>query len=127
MFPEFLVPETVATKDGAGQPVALGGQQGKILRLTLGITSIVEQESIDVAIHGSTDGQTFDPKPLATFPQKFYCGTYALLIDLEDKPEISHLRVQWKMNRWGRGSLTPMFGFYVFAQASSLQAVGAGR
>jgi hypothetical protein len=127
MVPEFLVPETVATNNGAGQPIALGDQRGKVLRLTLGITSIVEQESLDVSVHGSTDGQNFDAKPLASFPQKFYCGTYALLVDLEDRPEITHVRVQWKMNRWGRGSTTPMFGFYVFAQEAALQMAAAGR
>jgi len=40
--------------------------------LTLAITNIIEQESLDVSIFGSADGATWDPKPVAAFPQKFY-------------------------------------------------------
>ena len=83
--------------------------------LTLGITRIIEQESIDLSIGGSADGTNW--VPIAAFPQKFYCGTYQLVIDLSERPEITHLRVNWAVNRWGKGSLKPMFGLYVFAQA----------
>jgi hypothetical protein len=125
MIAEFLLSEAIITKDGTGSIVPLGDARGKTLRLTLGITSIVEQESLDLAIFGSSDGQSFDSKPLGTFPQKFYCGTYVMVLDLEGRPEITHIRAQWKMNRWGRGSQTPMFGFYVFAQPVPAQAIAA--
>jgi hypothetical protein len=26
------------------------------------------------------------------------------------------MRVEWKVNRWGRGEPTPLFGIYVFAE-----------
>jgi hypothetical protein len=116
MLPHFLLPETVARQDGTGSPLALGDAAGKPLLLTLGITSIIEQESLDVAVYGSADGETWSDKPLVSFPQKFYCGTYALLLDPSNNREVRYLRVQWKMNRWGRGEPKPMFGFYVFAQ-----------
>ena len=116
MLPNFLLPEIVARKDGAGTEMELAAAAGKPLLLTLGITNSIEQESLDVAIHGSPDGQTWTDKPLLTFPQKFYCGTYTLLLDLSGHPEIRYLRVQWKMSRWGRGEPTPLFGFYLFAQ-----------
>jgi hypothetical protein len=119
MLPNFLLPETVARQDGAGSPLALADAAGTPLLLTLGITSIIEQESLDVAVYGSADGETWSDKPLVSFPQKFYCGTYVLLVDLSGNPEVNYVRVQWKMNRWGRGEPKPMFGFYVFAQEAA--------
>jgi len=116
MLPNFLLSETIARQDGSASPLALGAAAGKPLLLTLGITSIIEQESLDVFVYGSTDGETWGDKPLLAFPQKFYCGTYALLLDLSTHPDVKYIRIQWKMNRWGRGEPKPMFGFYVFAQ-----------
>ena len=29
--------------------------------------------------------------------------------------EVSHLRVEWKMSRWGVGEPKPLFGFFLFA------------
>ena len=114
MLPSFLLSETVARQDGTGSEIEI--IDAKALLLTLGITRIIEQESLDVAICGSPDGVTWEPKPLIAFPQKFYCGTYSLLLDLSKRPDIRHVRVQWKMNRWGRGDASPLFSFYVFAQ-----------
>lgn len=71
MFAQFLIPETTATKDGNGPAVALGEHQGTLLRLTLGVTRIVEQESLDISIHGSADGSAWSAKPIVSFPQKF--------------------------------------------------------
>ena len=48
MFPEFLLPETTVREAGSGPEISLGTQQGETLVLTLGITRIVEQESLDV-------------------------------------------------------------------------------
>ena len=89
---------------------------------------IIEQESFDLAVYGSTDGNEWGPKPLAAFPQKFYCGTYSILLDLSDAPDVRFLRVQWKMSRWGRGEPKPLFGFYVFAEkVAEPVAVGAAN
>jgi len=115
MLPQFLLPETTIRDAGSGPEFELGEHQGSCLVLTLGITRIIEQESIDLSIVGSADGTTW--VPVAAFPQKFYCGTYQLVADLSERPEIRHLRVNWTLNRWGKGSLKPLFGIYVFAQA----------
>ncbi len=82
MLPEFLLTETTVREAGTGPELALGEQQGGTLVLTLGITRIIEQESIDLSIWGSADGTDWGTKPLATFPQKFYCGTYQIIADL---------------------------------------------
>lgn len=115
MLPNFLLPESVSREDGSGPAMDLDGLQGKVISLTLGITRIIEQESLDVAVWGSPDGNDWGAKPLIAFPQKFYCGTYTVLLDLSSTPDVRYLRAQWKMNRWGRGEQKPMFDFYLFA------------
>jgi len=116
MLPNFLLPESVLREDGSSEAIDLGSSQGMMLQVTLGITRIIEQESLDVSISGSTDGSTWSDKPLLAFPQKFYCGTYSMTLDLGAQPEVCFLKVNWKMNRWGRGEPQPLFGFYVFAE-----------
>jgi hypothetical protein len=119
MLPDFLLPETVTRQNGIGPEVDLGLSRGKQLLLTLGITRIIEQESLDIEIWGSADKASWGDKPILKFPQKFYCGTYTLLLDLASYPEVKSLRVNFKLNRWGRGEPTPLFGFYVFVQEAS--------
>lgn len=123
MLPKFLVPETVARENGSGPEVELGRGSGKQLLLTLGITRIVEQESLDIEIWGSADRTNWGDKPMLRFPQKFYCGTYSMLLNLTNHPEVKYLRVEYKLNRWGRGDGTPLFGFYVFAQEAAQPAI----
>jgi hypothetical protein len=118
-FASFLVPETVAREDGVGPAVDVTAIGGKRLEITLGITRIREQESLDVSIWGSADGSNWGVKPLVSFPQKFYCGAYPISLDLSEHPDIRFLRAQWKMNRWGRGDLTPLFSFFVFAEQAA--------
>ncbi|PYX09371.1 MAG: hypothetical protein DMG88_06915 [Acidobacteria bacterium] len=114
MLDTFLVPQkTVVNAKGDGAPVEVGGASNRVFLLALEITNIVEQEALDVSIYGSADGATFGPKPLALFPQKFYRGTHPLLLDLTAHPDIKHIRAHWEVNRWGRGSETPMFEFQV--------------
>ena len=115
----FLVPETKVEANGAGPALEIGSSAGKTLLLTLGITKIVEQESLDASIWGSVDGNDWGAKPLGAFPQKFYAGTYTLLLDLSAKPEVKYLQARWQVSRWGVGSTTPMFQFYVFAEPVS--------
>jgi hypothetical protein len=119
MADNFLLPETKIEANGSGPALALESSAGKTLLLTLGITKIVEQESLDVAIWGSPDGTAWGDKPLTAFPQKFYMGTYTMLLDLSGKPEIQHLQARWQASRWGVGPTKPMFVVYIFAEAIS--------
>ena len=129
MLPSFLVPESVVRQNGSGPEVDLGPDCGRRLLLTLGITRILEQESLELEIWGSADRTNWGDKPLLKFPQKFYCGTYAMVLNLASRPGLRYLRVDYKLNRWGRGEPTPLFGFYVFAEetanAAALQAAVA--
>jgi len=114
MIDNFLVPErTVVSAKGDGQAIDISGAANRVFLLMLEITNIVEQESLDVSIHGSADGRAWAGKALASFPQKFYRGQHPLLLDLTAHPEVKLVRAHWEVNRWGRGSATPMFEFQV--------------
>jgi len=118
MLRNFLLPESIARADGIGPDVDLGSKQAKLLVLTLGITRILEQESLEVFILGSPDGENWSARPLARFPPKFYCGIYSILLNMAGSPEVRYVRVEWKMSRWTKGDTIPMFGFYVYAEES---------
>jgi hypothetical protein len=126
MLPNFILPETTIREAGSGPAVDLGQLSSPLILLTLGITRIIEQESLDVSIWGSADGQDWGSKPLITFPQKFYCGTYQILLDLSGRSDIKQLRAKWQATRWGRGDPKPLFGVYVFAQSIKNQVMAAG-
>jgi hypothetical protein len=114
MMEAFLVPDrTVATAKGEGPALDLSAASTRVFLLQLGITDIIEQEAIDVGIHASNDGSVFEAKPIAAFPQKFYRGETPLLLDLSGRPGVKAIRAQWDVNRWGRGTETPMFEFCV--------------
>jgi hypothetical protein len=121
MLAQFLLPETVARQDGMGAQMPV---ENKIVQLTLGITRIIAQENLEVSVWGSPDGKRW--RPLAAFPQKFYCGIYAMSLDLTRHEDVRYLRAQWKMGRWTRDERSPLFGFYVRAEEGRLQHAVAG-
>jgi hypothetical protein len=106
---KLIAPNTTVTAKGDGAAIDISAVAGKTLLLTLNIRKVVEQESLDLSIWGSPDGAAWEQKPLAAFPQKFYAGQHPLLLDLSENKDIRFLRAHWEVNRWGRGSETPMF------------------
>lgn len=112
----LVAEKTVATAKGDGPVVELKSSETRVFLLTLAITDIIEQESLDVSIFGSADGATWDAKPIVAFPQKFYREEAPLLLDLTACPEVKFVRAHWDVARWGRGSETPMFEFHVIAR-----------
>jgi hypothetical protein len=123
---EFLLPETTVRGAGVGPVLDIGETSGGTLILTLGITRILEKESIDVAIWGSPDGFDWGNIPIATFPQKFYCGTYQMHLNLSTRPDVRHLRAHWDAGRWTMGKGKPLFTIYLFVQAHDHQFAYAG-
>ncbi len=109
MVDTFLVPQTTVTAKGDGSPLDVSSATNRVFLLTLRIMRIVEQEALDVSIYGSADGAAWSAKPLAAFPQKFYAGEHPLLLDLTGHADVRFVRAHWDVNRWGRGSETPMF------------------
>ena len=111
---QILVPAgTVVSAKGDGQSIDVTSASNRVFLVTLSITKIIEQESLDVEIFGSADGATWEPKSIAAFPQKFYAEESPLLLDLTAHPNIKFVRAHWEVARWGRGTETPMFEFGV--------------
>jgi hypothetical protein len=104
---------TVVSAKGDGPAVDVSGAGNRVFLVTLDITKIIEQESLDVSIYSSADGAAWSAKPIAAFPQKFYCGESPLLLDLKAHPDVKFVRAHWDVARWGRGTETPMFEFGV--------------
>jgi hypothetical protein len=130
MMEAFVVAEqTVVNAKGDGPALDVSGAEGRIFLLTLAITNMIEQESLDVSIHGSADGTTWDAKPVAAFPQRFYREEIPLLLNLTARPEVKFIRAHWEVGRWGRGSETPMFEFCVTLREvpQEILAEAAGR
>ena len=125
MLAKFLFSEHIARADGIGPDVDLAGDRGKLLVITLGIDRVLEQEALTISIWGSPDTSNWGVGPLMSFPSKYYCGMYSRLLNLAKHPDVRYLRVEWKMSRWAKREVTPLFGFYVFTEASGTRARGA--
>lgn len=107
-----LVPaHTVVSAKGDGPAVDVSSAASRVFLVTLAITKIIEQESLDLSIFGSADGATWSAKSIAAFPQKFYCEESPLLLDLTAHTDVKFIRAHWEVARWGRGTETPMFEF----------------
>ncbi len=119
MLPQYLLPKTVAREAGIGAEIR---PEANVIRLTLGITRIVARESLEVSIAGSLDGENW--RLLAAFPQKSYCGTYQMVLDLTRHRDVRYLRAEWKMGRWMHDERTPLFEFYIRADDALLHEVG---
>lgn len=114
MMDTVLVPaKTVASAKGDGPSVDVSGASNRVFLVTLSVTKIIEQESLDLGIFDSADGTTWGAKPITAFPQKFYCGEWPLLLDLRPHADVKFVRAHWEVARWGRGTETPMFEFAV--------------
>jgi hypothetical protein len=104
---------TAVSAKGDGAAVDVSGATNRVFLVTLSITKIIEQESLDVSIFGSADGAAWEAKSIAAFPQKFYCEESPLLLDLTAHPAVKFVRAHWEVARWGRGTEIPMFEFGV--------------
>jgi hypothetical protein len=116
MLTAVLLPDTVARQNGAGAPIALESNNNKVV-LTLGITRILEQECLHLAIAGSADGAHW--RKLAEFPPESYCGTYVMRLDLSAARDVRYLRVEWKVERLAACDTPPLFEFSVRAAAAA--------
>ncbi len=105
-----------ASGDGPAFEVPADGPRVFVLRLE--ITDVIEQESLELSLWGSTDGQNWGTMPLLKFPQRFYRGATQMALDLAERPEVRFLRARWELNRWGRGVPSPRFRFGVTATAA---------
>lgn len=107
----LVAAHTVVNAKGDGPAVDVSAAASRVFLVTLAITQIIEQESLDLSVFGSADGATWGAKSIAAFPQKFYCGESPLLLDLTAHADVKFVRAHWEVARWGRGTETPMFEF----------------
>lgn len=113
MAMEFdLVPMgTRVEANGDGARVDVSASATRTFLCTMFISDQIEQESLDVSIFGSADGENFPAKPLLKLPQRFYRGETRAVLELALRPEVKFIRAHWDLNRWGRVAPDKMFAF----------------
>ena len=121
-MPQTILPETIAHRDGMGGILAFESSSMPVL-LTLNITRILEQESLEVTVSGSPDTEHW--LPLVRFPRKFYCGTYSQWLDLAAHPGVKFLRAEWTMHRWGLVESEVLCAFSLAAEPMKVLRAGA--
>lgn len=106
---DLIPPGTRLTANGEGQRYEIAASETRTFMCTMFITDQIEQESVDISVWGSADGQDFGKLPLLKMPQRFYRGETRQVLDLRLKPEVKFLRAKWDLTRWGRGAPHPVF------------------
>src|SRR5882672_6187577 len=107
-MPNFLVEETTVRHGGEGPVLALGPTAGRPILITLSISHVVERQNLDVDVFASEDGVVWSRTPIATFLQRFSCGTYETVLPDCDA---HFLKAAWRVSRWGRGDDRPLCRF----------------
>jgi hypothetical protein len=105
----LIPPDTRMEASSVGAAFDISGSATRTFLCLLTVTDQIEQESLDVLIYGSADGENWTKKPLLKLPQQFYRGQTKLVLDLSLRPEIKFIRARSELNRWGRGAPLPMF------------------
>ena len=106
---DLIPPGTHVEENGASDAVDVGASATRTFLCVMLITAQIEQESIDISIWGSADGQNWGGKPILKLPQRFYRGETRAVLELAYRPELKFIRAQWELNRWGRVAPLPMF------------------
>lgn len=106
---DLILPQTRLTENGDGERKDISGSQTRTFLCTMLITDQVEQESLDISIWGSEDGENWGTKPALKLPQRFYRGETRAVLDLALRPEVKFIRAKWELFRWGRVAPLPMF------------------
>ncbi|HXN29125.1 MAG TPA: hypothetical protein VN902_18505 [Candidatus Acidoferrales bacterium] len=130
MAVEFVLipPGTRLTANGEGRPFDISSSETRTFICSMEITDQMEQESVDISVWGSADGQEFGKMPLLKMPQRFYRGETRQVLDLSLKPEVRFIRAKYELTRWGRVAPHPMFvlGFQV-SEIPAFTAQAAAR
>jgi hypothetical protein len=117
MATEFdLIPAgTRLIANGEGEPRDIGASQTRTFLCSMHITGQLEQESVDISIWGSANGQDWGKFPLLKMPQRFYRGETRQILDLSMQPDVRFIRAKWELTRWGRVAPHPLFvlGFHL--------------
>lgn len=122
---DLIPPDTRLTANGEGQPYEIAASETRTFLCSMFIEDQIEQESVDISVWGSVDGQDWGKLPLLKMPQRFYRGETRQILDLTLKPEVHFLRAKWDLARWGRVAPHPMFvlGFHLTEVSAFSHAV----
>lgn len=124
----LVPPQTRVEQNGEGPKFDVSASPTRTFLCALAITDVIEQESLDAAIWGSTDGENWGHKPLLMLPQRFYRGETRMVLDLTLQPEVKFIRAAWVLNRWGRVAPVPRFVFgLTLEEISKVSGKGASR
>ena len=105
-----LIPQgTLVQENGHGQAADMRMSPTRTFFCVLRVSDQIEQESLDVSIWGSGDGENWGIHPILKIQQQFYKGETRAVLDLTLVPEINFIRAGWDLNRWGRVAPLPMF------------------
>jgi hypothetical protein len=106
---DFIPQGTLLQENGNGETVDIRESSTRTFYCSMLITEQIEQESVDVSVWGSADGENWGTHPLLKLPQQFYKGETRAVLDLSFAPEVNFIRAGWELNRWGRVAPLPMF------------------
>jgi len=126
MKPIVLFPEETAHDNGCGPVVALGDAAGQPIEISLQITRIMEQQTLDAVIWGSPDGSDWGTRPVLRLPHRYYCGSYHHVLDLTRRPEIRYLRLEYRLRGWLPQSPYSLAAFSVTVMPCHEEALAMG-
>jgi hypothetical protein len=106
---DLIAPNTLQEATADGEAVNVSASATRTFLCTLVISDQIEQESLDVSIWGSADGQDWGTHPILKLPQRFYRGETRAVLELTLRPEVKFIRAKWELNKWGRGAPVPVF------------------
>ena len=126
MKPIVLFPEATAHDNGCGPVVDLGDAAGQPIQLTLTITRMTEQQTLDAVVWGSTNGSDWGTRPILRLPHRYYCGSYQHLLDLTHRQDIHFLRLEYRLRGWLPQSPNSLASFSATAEPCYAVAMMAG-
>jgi hypothetical protein len=106
---DLIAQGTLLNENGFTAAVDIAASSTRTFYCVMEISDQIEQESVDVSIWGSADGETWDAQPILKLPQQFYRGETRAVLDLTFFANVKFIRAGWDLNRWGRGTPAPMF------------------
>jgi len=106
---DLIAPDSLLETNSDGEAIDVGSSATRTFLCTLVIGNQIEQESLDVSIWGSADGQSWGAQPLLRLPQRFYRGETRAVLELALHPQVKFIRAKWDVFKWGRGAPVPMF------------------
>jgi hypothetical protein len=106
---DLIAQGTLLQENGHGQVVDIRASATRTFYCVMNISDQIEQESVDISIWGSADGENWGTHPILKLPQQFYKSETRAVLDLTLVPAVTFIRAAWDVNRWGRVAPLPMF------------------